>query len=134
MIDSTEEGDVRGERGGAQGAGIGKVKPTLLVGVVLAYGKYYGEIPEGGGNEFEKEGLIRFGTYNIQNCHNGGMESDLHGMDQANIDLGVMQETNLAVEFYTQLLTGYQVVELHAPRLHSGGMSLFFRESPYLAV
>ena len=32
---------------------------------------------------------IRFGTYNIRNGRNGGLESALRGMSQANMDLGV---------------------------------------------
>ena len=34
---------------------------------------------------------IRFGTYNIRNGRNGGLESALRGMSQANIDLGIFQ-------------------------------------------
>ena len=34
---------------------------------------------------------IRFGTYNIRNGRNGGMESALRGMAQANMDLGIFQ-------------------------------------------
>ena len=35
---------------------------------------------------------IRFGTYNICNGRNGGLESLLRGVSQANIDLGISQE------------------------------------------
>ena len=45
--------------------------------------------------------LIRFGTYNIWNGQNRGLESALHGMSQANMELGVFQETNLTNPFYT---------------------------------
>ena len=44
---------------------------------------------------------IKFGTYNIRNGRNGGLEAALRGMAQANIDLGVLQETKctgMAVE------------------------------------
>ena len=37
--------------------------------------------------------LIRFGTYNIRDGHNGGLELALQGMAQANMDLGIFQET-----------------------------------------
>ena len=37
--------------------------------------------------------MIKFGTYNIRNGRNRGLESALRGMAQANIDLGVFQET-----------------------------------------
>ena len=34
---------------------------------------------------------IRFGAYNIRNCGNGGLESTLRGISQANVDLGIFQ-------------------------------------------
>ena len=46
--------------------------------------------------------LIRFGAYNIQNSQNGGLESALREMLQANVDLGVFQETNFTEEIYTR--------------------------------
>ena len=33
---------------------------------------------------------IRFGTYNIRNGRNGGLESALRGMLLVNVDLGVL--------------------------------------------
>ena len=36
---------------------------------------------------------IRFGTYNIRNRRNDGLDSALRGMAQANMDLGIFQET-----------------------------------------
>ena len=38
---------------------------------------------------------IRFGTYNICNGRKGGLEAALQGMSQANMDLGILQETKL---------------------------------------
>ena len=43
-----------------------------------------------------------FGTYNICNGRNGGLESDLRGMSQENLDLGIFQETNLTGGVYTR--------------------------------
>ena len=34
--------------------------------------------------------LIRFGSYNIWNGRNGGLENTLQGMAQANMELGVL--------------------------------------------
>ena len=45
------------------------------------------------GSATGKEVPIRFGTYNIRNGRNGGLESALRGMSQANMDLGIFQET-----------------------------------------
>ena len=47
---------------------------------------------EGGG---KVQTTIRFGTYNIWNGRNGGLESALRGMGQTNVDVGVFQETKL---------------------------------------
>ena len=38
---------------------------------------------------------IRFGTYNIRNGQKGGLDMALRGMSQANMDLGILQETKL---------------------------------------
>ena len=38
---------------------------------------------------------ICFGNYNIRNGRNGGLKSALRGMGQANVDVGVFQETKL---------------------------------------
>ena len=39
--------------------------------------------------------VVSFGTYNIRNGGNGGLKSALHGMSQANVDLGLLKETNI---------------------------------------
>ena len=39
---------------------------------------------------------IRFGTYNINNGRNGGLESALRRMSQTNMDLGIFQEKKVA--------------------------------------
>ena len=49
----------------------------------------------------KEEVPIRFGTYNIRNGRSGGLESALWGMAQANIDLGVFQETKCTDGIYT---------------------------------
>ena len=38
------------------------------------------------------------------------MEAALRGMDQANMDLGVMQETKITDSVYTRVSAGYRVV------------------------
>ena len=44
---------------------------------------------------------IRFGTYNIRNRHNIGLEAALRGVSQSNMDLGILQETKLTDGIYT---------------------------------
>ena len=44
---------------------------------------------------------IRFDIYNICNRRNGGSESALMGVSQANMDLGIFQETKVTDRIYT---------------------------------
>ena len=59
--------------------------------------------------------LIRFGTYNIWNRRNGGLESALRGMYQANMDLGILQETKVTDGVYIHGSNGYTFVATDAP-------------------
>ena len=77
---------------------------------------------------------ISFVTYNIRNGRNGGLESELRGMSQANMDLGIFQETKLTDEIYTRGSDGYSVVSTDAPSRHCGGVAVFHRPVPYFAV
>ena len=52
---------------------------------------------------------IRFGTYNIRKGSNGGLESALRGMSQANMDLGIFKETKVTDGIYTRGSAGYSV-------------------------
>ena len=82
----------------------------------------------------KEEVPIRFGTYNIRNGRNGGLESALRGMSQANIDLGIFQETKCTDGIYTRESAGYCVIATDAPRRHRGGVALFYRPKPLFAV
>ena len=77
---------------------------------------------------------IRFGTYNIRNGRNGGLESALRGMSQANMDLGIFQETKCTDGIYTCESAGYCVFATDAPSQHRGGVTLFYRPSPLFEV
>ena len=77
---------------------------------------------------------IRFGTYNIRNGRNGGLEAELRGMSQANMELGILQETKLTDGIYTRGSAGYSVVATDAPRRHRGGVAIFYRSTPHSAV
>ena len=68
----------------------------------------------------EGEVPIKFGTYNIRNGSNRGLESALRGMVQANIDLGVFQETKCTDGVYTRASAGYRVVATDALSRHRG--------------
>ena len=77
---------------------------------------------------------IKFGAYNIRNGRNGGLESALRGMAQANIDLGVFQETKCTDGIYTRESARYRVVATDAPSRHRGGVALFYRPLSLFAV
>ena len=77
---------------------------------------------------------IKFGTYNIRNGRNGVFEAALRGMEQANMDLGVMQETKISDGVYTRASAGYRVVATDAPSRHRGGIALFYKEGADFAV
>ena len=77
---------------------------------------------------------IRFVTYNIRNGRNGVLGSALRGMFQANMDLGIFQETKCTDGIYTRASAGYRVVATDTPSRHRGGVALFYRPSPLFAV
>ena len=77
---------------------------------------------------------IRLGTYNIRNSRNGGLDSELRGMSQANIDLGIFQETKVTAGIHTRESSGYRVVASEASIAHSGGIALFYSTTDHLSV
>ena len=77
---------------------------------------------------------IRFGTYNICNGRNGGLEAALRGVSQANMDLGILQERKLTDGIYPRGSAGFSVVATDAPRRHHGGVAIFYRLAPNLVV
>ena len=77
---------------------------------------------------------IRFGTYNIKNGRNGGLESAPWGMFQANMDLGIFQEKKCTYGIYTRDSAEYRVVATGALSQHHGGVALLYRPSPLFAV
>ena len=77
--------------------------------------------------------MTRFGSYNIQDDRNGGLESVLYTMYQANIDLGVLQETKITEGIFYQksphfAVEDHQKHRLNVARFHltlGGGRSWF---------
>ena len=55
-------------------------------------------------------------------------------MTQANIDLGIFQETKCTDGIYTRESDGYRVVARDAPSRHCGGVALSYRPSPLFEV
>ena len=60
--------------------------------------------------------MIRFGTYNISNGWKREFELALRGIYQANMNLGIFQETKLTNSVYTCRSAIYSVVAMDAPR------------------
>ena len=77
---------------------------------------------------------IRFGTYNIRNRRNGGVEDALWGISQANMDLGILQETKLTDGIYTRGSARYSVIATDAPSQHHGVVAIFRRPALHFAV
>ena len=55
-------------------------------------------------------------------------------MYQANMDLGVFQETDLTKRMYMCESSGYSVVSMEAPSAHSGNVIVFYRATEHLSV
>ena len=62
------------------------------------------------------------------------MEAALRGMEQANPDMGIFQETKITDGVYTRASAGYRVVATDAPSRNSGGITMFYREEVGFAV
>ena len=76
-----------------------------------------------GGGPGDRQVTVRpicSGTYNIHNGRDRGLESSLRGMSQANMYLGVFQETKLIKSMYTRESGEYRVVETEPPSANSG--------------
>ena len=68
---------------------------------------------------------IPFGTYNIRNGQNRGLELALRGMLQANLYLDIFQETKLMGGVYTCGSDRYSVVAMDAQIRHRSGVAVF---------
>ena len=64
--------------------------------------------------------------YNICNGRNGGLESALNAMVQANMDLRVLFKTNITGGVKMCRSSGYSVVASEVPIKHQGGESILF--------
>ena len=78
--------------------------------------------------------LIRFGTCNIRNKKYGGLKSTLRGIGQANMDVGVFQETKLTDGIYTRGSAGYRVVAMSELIRQRGGVALLYWDSSTFVV
>ena len=58
----------------------------------------------------------------------------LREMSQANMDLGILQETKLTDGIYTCGSAGYSVIATDASSQQCGGVALFYRSEPHFVV
>ena len=77
---------------------------------------------------------IRFSTYNISNGSNEGLESALQVISQANMDVGIFQETKVTDGIYTCGSDGYSIDSTDIPSRPFGGVEVFYQPAPYFAV
>ena len=80
------------------------------------------------------EKIVRFGTFNIQNGRNEGLESALCGLVQEQVDCRVIQETKLANGVYMRESRGFCVMVTAEPSSHHGGVATFYREAENFAI
>ena len=58
----------------------------------------------------------------------------LHGMLQSNVDIDVFQETKVTGGGYTRESGGYRVATMKAPRLHHGGVTVFYCKAGHFTL
>ena len=78
-----------------------------------------------------KDGLIKLCTYNARDGRNGGLESALRAMAQANVDVGVLTEAKLPPNMCTRHSSGCNVIATASPNRHQGGLATFYRDSEH---
>ena len=72
--------------------------------------------------------VVNFGTYNIRNGRNGGLKSSFCGMSQANVDLGLLKETNIIYGVYVQGSAGFYVIASDTLIRYCRSGALFYKE------
>ena len=95
---------------------------------------FTGGLRERGRDSDKKVEVVRFVTHSIQNIRNGGIESALHGMDQANVDLGILQGAKITGGIHTRESTEFCVIVSDGPSRHYRGMSLFYKYLTHFVV
>ena len=74
-------------------------------------------------------GTITVASWNIRDGRNGGLEGAAKGMNAANVDIAVLQETKLTGEAYTRNSSGYFITATDAASSPGqGGIALCWRE------
>ena len=88
----------------------------------------------GWGEMWEAVSTICFGSHNICNGRNGGLESALHTISQVNMDLSVFQEKNFTEGIFMRESGGYWVTETAAASLYCGGVAVFYHKEEHFTL
>ena len=71
---------------------------------------------------------IRLATLNIRQGRAGGLEAALRALQQGNVNVGVLKETNLRDGMHAQQGAGYTIWATVAESMHQGGILVVWRE------
>ena len=82
----------------------------------------------------DQETIIHVGTYKIWNGRSGVIDSALQGMDQANLNLEVFQDTKVVDGIHARISAGYQVFATKIPIRHLEEVVVFYSDSPHFQV
>jgi hypothetical protein len=74
-----------------------------------------------------KHNFFRFITLNIRNGGYSNLNMVLRGMYQMRVDFGVLTETKITNDMYTNNCCNYTVFASHAESKFKGGIALFYR-------
>ena len=80
------------------------------------------------------EKVTRFGSYIIRNVSNGGLQSALQGIAQANLDLWVFQDTKVTNIYHIQDSVGHCVLVSDTPIQHHWDIVVLYCKAEHFQV
>ena len=89
---------------------------------------------EGTPSRTDGSGTFSVATWNIRSGRNGGLESALRALEQANVDLAFLTEAKLTGGIHTRRGNGYDVIATNAMSKQRGGVALCYRKSDHFEV
>jgi exonuclease III len=89
---------------------------------------------EGTPSRTDGSGTFSVATWNIRSGRNGGLESALRALEQANVDLAFLTEAKLTGGIHARRGNGYDVIATNAMSKQRGGVALCYRKSDHFEV
>ena len=80
------------------------------------------------------EKMIRFGTFNIWNSQNRGLELALFTMAQVRVYYGVFQEKKLTKAVHMREASVFQVISTEVPSTHRGSVAIFYHKADHFVI